>query len=71
MKEKSGKLVTGIVIEALPNTVFRVQLNEGQEIMAYLSGKMRINRIKVMIGDKVKIELGQYDETKGRIIQRL
>lgn len=58
-----------MVTEALPNTLFRVLLN-GQEVMAYLSGKMRVHRIRVLVGDKVKVELDKYGG-KGRIIQRL
>ncbi len=59
----------GVVIDALPDTKFRVKLDDGREILAYLSGKMRMNYIKVMIGDKVTIELSP-DETKGRIVYR-
>lgn len=55
--------------ETLPDTKFRVKLDEGQEILAYLSGKMRLHYIKVMIGDRVTIELSP-DGTKGRIIYR-
>lgn len=59
----------GIIIETLPDTKFRVRLEEGQEIFAYLSGKMRMNYIKVTVGDKVTVELSP-DGTKGRIIFR-
>jgi translation initiation factor IF-1 len=70
IKEKV-KIVDGLVIEALPNTNFKVQLKEtGREILTHLSGKMRMYRIKVVVGDKVKIELGPYGE-RGRIIKRL
>lgn len=63
--------VTGIVDEALPNTLFRVTLVDGgEQILTYLSGKMRIHRIKVLVGDKVSIELEPYGG-KGRIIKRL
>ncbi len=62
--------VGGVVTEALPNTFFRVKLEDGTEILTYLAGKMRMNRIRVMIGDKVKLELEPYGG-KGRIIQRL
>ena len=62
--------VNGTVIEALPDTKFKIQLEDGREILAYLAGKMRLNYIKVMIGDKVTLELSP-DETKGRIIRRL
>lgn len=61
----------GQVIEALPNAFFKVKLNDGKEILAFLSGKMRINRITILPGDKVTIEMTPYDETKGRIVYRL
>lgn len=61
--------VSGTVIEALPDTKFRVQLEDGREILAYLAGKMRLNYIKVMIGDKVELELSP-DGDKGRITFR-
>lgn len=61
---------TGLIIEALPDTTFKVQLEDGREILAYLAGKMRINYIRVMIGDKVSIELSP-DGTRGRIVRRL
>lgn len=70
-KEKMKKeIVEGVVIEALPDTTFKVQLKTGEEILAYLSGKMRINYIKVVPGDEVVVELSLYDRTKGRIIKR-
>ncbi|MDO8602000.1 MAG: translation initiation factor IF-1 [bacterium] len=59
----------GTVIESLPDTKFRVKLDEGQEILAYLAGKMRLHYIKVMIGDRVTIEVSP-DGNKGRIIYR-
>ena len=59
----------GLVVEALPNTLFRVDLGEGVVIVAYLSGKMRIHRIKVLVGDKVEVLLDPYGG-KGRIIRR-
>lgn len=68
-KGEERKEEIGMVTEALPNTLFRVLLN-GQEVMAYLSGKMRVHRIRVLVGDKVKVELDKYGG-KGRIIQRL
>lgn len=61
----------GKVIEHLPNAVFRVQLETGQVILGHLSGKMRMNNIKVLLGDKVLLEMTPYDLTKGRIIRRL
>jgi len=71
MIEKKGKAqVAGVVKEALPDTLFRVTLSDGAEIMAYLAGRMRLNRVRVLVGDKVKVELDEYGG-KGRIVQRL
>lgn len=68
----SGKtLKNGLVMNALPNTMFRVQTDNGTNVLTHLSGKMRLHRIKVLVGDKVKIELDEYDGNKGKIIQRL
>ena len=61
----------GIVTEALPNAFFKVLLDDGNEITGFLSGKMRLNRIKILPGDKVTIEVTPYDEKKGRIVYRL
>lgn len=62
--------VEGTVSEALPNTIFKVKLENGHEILAHISGKLRMNYIKILPGDKVKIELSPYDLTKGRITWR-
>ena len=62
--------VMGTVVEALPNTMFRVDLETGQRVMAYLCGKMRRYYIKVLLGDQVKVELSPYDLEKGRIVYR-
>ena len=62
--------VNGTVIEALPDTNFRIQLEDGREVLAYLAGKMRMNYIKVMMGDKVTLELSP-DGKRGRIVRRL
>ncbi len=61
----------GTVIEALPNAMFRVKIESGHEILAYVSGKMRTRFIRILRGDKVKVELSTYDLTKGRITYRL
>lgn len=61
----------GIVTESLPNTFFRVKLEDGNEILAHLSGKMRLHYIKVLQGDRVRVEMTPYDNTKGRIVHRL
>ena len=73
---KSGKKkdvieLEGRVIENLPNAIFRVQLNSGQKVLGHLSGKMRVNMIRVLPGDKVIIEMTPYDLSKGRITRRL
>jgi translation initiation factor IF-1 len=62
---------TGQVMEALPNTLFRVKLPDGKIILCHLSGRMRMNYIKIMPGDQVKLEMTAYDPTKGRITYRL
>lgn len=63
--------VEGRVIEALPNAFFKIELEDGKEIMGFLSGKMRLNRITILPGDKVTLEMSPYDENKGRIVYRL
>ncbi len=71
MNEKENKpTVIGIVEEAMPNTLFRVRLPDEKLIIAYLSGKMRMHRIKVLIGDKVEVLLDPYGG-KGRVLKRL
>lgn len=60
----------GEVIEALPNAQFRVKLENGHEILGLLSGKMRMNYIKILPGDRVKVEMSPYDLSKGRIVYR-
>ena len=62
--------VDGVVLENLPNTLFRVRLPDERIVLCHLSGKMRINYIKILPGDKVRIEMTPYDETKGRIVFR-
>lgn len=71
MADRSEKIIIGVVTEALPNATFRVRLEDGKEIFGFLAGKMRIYRIKVLVGDKVKLKISPYDESKGRIIQRM
>lgn len=63
--------VEGVVREVLPNTLFRVEIGEGRLILCHLSGKMRIHFIKIMPGDKVRVEMTPYDKEKGRITFRL
>ena len=62
--------MSGIIIDTLPNTMFRVQLENGHTITAHISGRMRKNYIRILTGDTVKVELTPYDLTKGRIIFR-
>jgi translation initiation factor IF-1 len=62
--------VEGTVVEPLPNAMFRVELENGHLVLAHISGKMRMNFIKILSGDRVTIELSAYDLTRGRIIYR-
>jgi translation initiation factor IF-1 len=62
--------VEGTVVEALPNAMFRVELENGHKILAHISGKLRMNFIRILPGDKVTIELSPYDLTRGRITWR-
>jgi translation initiation factor IF-1 len=69
-KEK-GVEVEGVVVENLPNARFRVKLDEGEiEMLAHVSGKMRMNWIRILPGDRVRVELSPYDLTRGRIVYR-
>jgi len=63
--------VIGTVLEPLPNAMFRVELENGHVILAHISGKMRMHYIKILPGDKVKVEMTPYDLTKGRIVFRM
>ncbi|HBL35708.1 MAG TPA: translation initiation factor IF-1 [Firmicutes bacterium] len=62
--------VEGTVVEPLPNAMFRVELANGHKVLAHISGKMRMNFIKILSGDRVMVELSPYDLTRGRIIYR-
>ncbi len=70
MSKKDIIEVEGIVSEALPNTIFKVRLENGHEITAHISGKLRMHYIRILPGDKVIVELSPYDLTKGRITWR-
>ena len=70
MAKEDALEVDGTVTEALPNTMFRVKLENGHIVLATLSGKMRMHFIKILVGDKVAIELSPYDLNKGRITYR-
>jgi translation initiation factor IF-1 len=68
---KQGPIkVDGVITDTLPNAMFKVNLENGHEILAHISGKMRMNFIKILVGDKVTVELSPYDLTKGRITYR-
>lgn len=69
-KEKEIIKLQGIIKETLPSTTFRVELENGHEILAHISGRMRVNYIRLLPGDKVLVEMSPYDLTKGRIVQR-
>lgn len=60
----------GVVLEALPSATFKIKLENGDEIIGYLSGRMRMHSIKISAGDKVSVEMSPYDKTKGRIVKR-
>ena len=62
--------VEGTVVEVLPNALFQVELENGHKVLAHISGKLRMNYIKILTGDKVKLELSPYDLSKGRITWR-
>ena len=62
--------VEGVIIEALPNAMFRVELDNGHKVLAHISGKIRMNFIRILPGDRVKVELSPYDLTRGRITFR-
>lgn len=71
MANSEDKLeVDGVVIEALPGTQFRVELGNGHKVLAYLSGKMRKHYIRILLGDRVRLELSAYDLNRGRIVYR-
>ena len=71
MPKEEAVQVEGIVAEALPNAMFRVELANNHKVMAHVSGKMRMNFIRILPGDKVMCELSPYDLTRGRIIYRV
>ena len=71
MSKQNIILVEGSVIESLANSMFKVELENGHEVLCHISGKIRINNIRIMPGDKVKLAMSPYDLTKGRIETRL
>jgi translation initiation factor IF-1 len=70
MSKEEGIEMEGVVIEALPNTTFRVQLENGHIVIGHISGRMRKNNIRILMGDRVTVQLTPYDLTKGRITFR-
>ena len=70
MAKEEKITVEGTVVEALPNTMFKVKMDNGHEVLGYLSGKMRRYYIRILLGDRVKVELSPYDLNKGRITFR-
>ena len=70
MPKQSNIAQDGTIIEALSNAIFRVELENGHQVIAHISGKMRMNYIRILPGDKVKLEMSPYDLSKGRIVYR-
>ena len=70
MKQDKSLQKRGVVLEALPSTLFKVKLEDGREVLAHLAGKLRMFRIKILPGDQVLVETNPYDEKRGRIIYR-
>lgn len=71
MADKELIKLEGTVVETLPSTTFKVRLDNGHEVLAHISGRMRVNYIRLLPGDRVLLELSPYDLTKGRVIKRL
>jgi translation initiation factor IF-1 len=71
MRKQNLIEMEGVIIESLPNAMFRVCLDNGCQVLAHISGKIRKNYIRILLGDRVKVELSPYDLTKGRITYRL
>lgn len=70
MSKQGPITLDGVITETLPNAMFRVKLDTGHEVLAVISGKMRMNYIKILVGDRVTIEMSPYDLSKGRITYR-
>ena len=69
-KEEDKIQMEGVIVEALPGTQFRVKLDNGHEVLAYLAGRMRKYYIRILLGDHVEVEMSPYDLTRGRIVYR-
>ncbi len=70
-KEKELIKIEGVIVETLPSTTFRVKLDNGHEVLAHISGRMRVHYIRLLPGDRVLMEMSPYDLTKGRVVQRM
>jgi translation initiation factor IF-1 len=70
-QEKEIIKMEGVIVETLPSTTFKVRLDNGHEVLAHISGRMRVNYIRLLPGDRVLMEMSPYDLTKGRVIQRM
>jgi translation initiation factor IF-1 len=70
MEKEEAIAVEGTVVEPLPNAMFKVELENGHNVLAHISGKMRMHYIRILPGDKVKVELSPYDLSRGRIVYR-
>ena len=70
MAKQEAVTVEGVVVEPLPNAMFRVELENGHKVLAHISGKMRMHFIRILPGDKVTVELSPYDLSRGRIVYR-
>lgn len=71
VQDKEVVKLEGVVVELLPSATFKVKLQSGHEILAHISGRMRVNYIRLIPGDRVLVEMSPYDLTKGRVVQRL
>lgn len=71
MAKEDAIEVEGVVVEPLPNAMFRVELQNGHRVLAHISGKMRMHYIRILAGDRVKVELSPYDLSRGRITYRI
>lgn len=70
MDSASKQEIDGTIFESLPNTTFKVKLDDGRDVTAHLAGRMRMHYIKILLGDRVKVEMSLYDRGRGRIIYR-
>lgn len=71
MAKEGGIKLNGVVVDVMPNAMFKVELETGTTILGYISGKIRQNEIRILDGDRVEIEVSPYDLSKGRIVRRL